>query len=571
MLIRTLNIMLFFLFAVIAMVFSIDALGRETTADNPHYHRFRFEDTSLPVKERIRHGDRLIALQPEDSADIIMECAELSLKGGRFQEAEGYVTRLLEGHMGKTDVASRCGAMVLAAEIFMKNGNYRRATEMAEKVLATTKPDSLLYDDIKVYEVLSYINLLNPKINGTYLEYAESTYAKAERNGVNDSTLKKMKLFLLSMRIREALYKDSLRLVMRYAQEFDRLDTPRNILTTNLRGIVNVRLGDSLEARRYFLEGLEISPVSFNHSTVLLNLMSLLNNMHRYQESLDVYERYMDEIFAHPNIPYANLMDVKSAALAGTGRYREAYESLRESKDLSDSLLSATTINKSIHDLQIEKKDLDSARIEKSEKRYKVAMWIAVAVSMTIMALLWLRVIRMRKENENLCQSLSQSRSEASDNASGISMKEDEIKNMAKQLVSDTMVREHYARILEEVGQALRRHGGTPSEKITEIKSIMKDLDLSDQTLELFNNHFTKVDQRFVNEINRLHPDLTPNEMRLISYIVMNLTTKEIAEMTNKSVRSVESARYRLGKKLNLKEGDSLYSYLHSLANGSDD
>ncbi|MBD5357915.1 MAG: hypothetical protein HDR88_13055 [Bacteroides sp.] len=42
----------------------------------------------------------------------------------------------------------------------------------------------------------------------------------------------------------------------------------------------------------------------------------------------------------------------------------------------------------------------------------------------------------------------------------------------------------------------------------------------------------------------------------------MNLSNKEMAGIANKSVRSVESTRYRIGKKLDLPEGESVTTYL---------
>ena len=43
--------------------------------------------------------------------------------------------------------------------------------------------------------------------------------------------------------------------------------------------------------------------------------------------------------------------------------------------------------------------------------------------------------------------------------------------------------------------------------------------------------------------------------------IRLNYTSKEIAEMQNISLRGVETARYRLRKKLQLAEEDNLYDF----------
>ncbi|OQA04817.1 MAG: regulatory protein [Bacteroidetes bacterium ADurb.Bin397] len=47
----------------------------------------------------------------------------------------------------------------------------------------------------------------------------------------------------------------------------------------------------------------------------------------------------------------------------------------------------------------------------------------------------------------------------------------------------------------------------------------------------------------------------------------MNLTTKEIAQLMNISVRGVEISRYRLRKKLNLATEVNLFNYLIAIGN----
>jgi len=48
----------------------------------------------------------------------------------------------------------------------------------------------------------------------------------------------------------------------------------------------------------------------------------------------------------------------------------------------------------------------------------------------------------------------------------------------------------------------------------------------------------------------------------------MNLSSKEIAQLLNITVRGVEISRYRLRKKLNLQGGENLFDYLIQLQKG---
>jgi ligand-binding sensor domain-containing protein/DNA-binding CsgD family transcriptional regulator len=74
-----------------------------------------------------------------------------------------------------------------------------------------------------------------------------------------------------------------------------------------------------------------------------------------------------------------------------------------------------------------------------------------------------------------------------------------------------------------------------------------------------------KVYNNFVARLKTKHPDLTLSEIKIASYVRMNLSTKEISEYMHKTPRAVENDRYRLRKKIGLDLNDSLQQYLANL------
>lgn len=101
-----------------------------------------------------------------------------------------------------------------------------------------------------------------------------------------------------------------------------------------------------------------------------------------------------------------------------------------------------------------------------------------------------------------------------------------------------------------------------------ELKKMIKTLsedDQMDQEWENFTKHFDKVHSDFVVSLKEKHPSITGNEIKLCAYLRMNLSTKEIAQLMNISVRGVEISRYRLRKKLGIASEVSLFDYLISL------
>jgi ligand-binding sensor domain-containing protein/DNA-binding CsgD family transcriptional regulator len=101
-----------------------------------------------------------------------------------------------------------------------------------------------------------------------------------------------------------------------------------------------------------------------------------------------------------------------------------------------------------------------------------------------------------------------------------------------------------------------------------EIKKLIKTLgedDNIDKEWENFTKHFDKVHSDFVASLKEKHPTITGNELKLSAYLRMNLSTKEIAQLMNISVRGVEISRYRLRKKLGISSETNLFNYLMSI------
>ncbi|THU33447.1 hypothetical protein FAM09_25190 [Niastella caeni] len=95
-------------------------------------------------------------------------------------------------------------------------------------------------------------------------------------------------------------------------------------------------------------------------------------------------------------------------------------------------------------------------------------------------------------------------------------------------------------------------------------KEIKTNLTESDHWADFIKN-FNLLHAHYVDNITLRHPDLTSNEVRLICFILSGLSNKEIAGIFSVEPESVKKARYRLKKKLNLAEDESLGFYLQNL------
>lgn len=81
-----------------------------------------------------------------------------------------------------------------------------------------------------------------------------------------------------------------------------------------------------------------------------------------------------------------------------------------------------------------------------------------------------------------------------------------------------------------------------------------------------FENLYASGNNAFIVNLLAKHPNLTPFEKRLCMLLQMNLSTKEVSDITKQSTRAIEMARYRLRKKFKLGRDEKLCVYLSQFA-----
>ncbi|MGK4569377.1 helix-turn-helix transcriptional regulator [Flavobacterium sp. 3HN19-14] len=95
-------------------------------------------------------------------------------------------------------------------------------------------------------------------------------------------------------------------------------------------------------------------------------------------------------------------------------------------------------------------------------------------------------------------------------------------------------------------------------------KSIVKEVN-ADKSWKDLEKHIKNVHFDFLKRLKEKFPTISPRELDLATYLLMNMSTKEIAEIMNISNGGVELARYRLRKKLELNKKENLIGFLMSI------
>ncbi len=141
-----------------------------------------------------------------------------------------------------------------------------------------------------------------------------------------------------------------------------------------------------------------------------------------------------------------------------------------------------------------------------------------------------------------------------------------ELKN--KVLVSKTMYEIHRNKIVQDVIEKLKvvQRKAVKKETKLAINEVSRQLENRDieKIWKEFQIGFEKVYVSFFDELNIKHPDLTRREKRLCALLKLNMTSKEIAQISGLSIKSIENSRTRLRKKMGLTNAKvDLSAYLY--------
>ena len=95
-------------------------------------------------------------------------------------------------------------------------------------------------------------------------------------------------------------------------------------------------------------------------------------------------------------------------------------------------------------------------------------------------------------------------------------------------------------------------------------KSIVREVN-TDKSWKDLEKHIKNVHFDFLKRLKEKYPTISPRELDLSTYLLMNMSTKEIAEIMNISSGGVEVSRYRLRKKFGLNKKENLTGFLMSI------
>ncbi|MCG2417786.1 tetratricopeptide repeat protein [Aequorivita sp. F47161] len=97
--------------------------------------------------------------------------------------------------------------------------------------------------------------------------------------------------------------------------------------------------------------------------------------------------------------------------------------------------------------------------------------------------------------------------------------------------------------------------------RVNDLKKHLK----KDTQWDSFFVHFEELNQGFLDSLRAKHPQLTPNDIRFLAFLYMNLSYKEIASLLNITQQSCRKRKERISKKMNVPKNIPLHAYLSEI------
>ncbi|TPG31850.1 tetratricopeptide repeat protein [Flavobacterium pectinovorum] len=265
----------------------------------------------------------------------------------------------------------------------------------------------------------------------------------------------------------------------------------------------------------------------------------------------------------------ASILDEISQVMAGKEDYRQAYRYHVAYKSLSDSLFN-TENQKKITRAEMQYKFDKENQAIKIAQNHRELVYSIIAIGLVLGIIIAIIMYRLQETKAKI-QQLAKESAELSNKE--LSLREDTLKRELefknKELTTNIMYllkknefnTEISNRLVELKKQMKKNDQDIIQKIILDIKNAQDD-----DIWKEFEVRFSQVYNDFYERLNTKYPDLTLNEKRICAFLRLNMTTKEICALTRQSYNSLNVARARLRRKLNIhNEEINLVTFLENI------
>ena len=331
-----------------------------------------------------------------------------------------------------------------------------------------------------------------------------------------------------------------------------------SVVWSNL-GICYLLIGDIDSAEVAMLESYNVAlqtPMKDDDALRAAFLGRFYQDQENYSLSLFYLKQTVEKIdyvktFGNKAFTFKTLSDT----YAKMGDYKSALENLKTYTLYKDSL-DYSTVTKQLWSMeyQLKTQELEAKRkfeeAERESERYAEKLWYTIVILVLSAAGTLVFLVNVRLRAKSKLATINKEKIELEKQNLAIEVESNEREVAAKSmflLEKDNLINKvikHLKQLKEEVGESEKKS----------VQKVISELrySLNNNSWEEFEIRFSKVHPNFYKNIEAAHTSLTSNEKKLCAFLLMDMTTKEIANITGQTSHSINVARTRLRKKLGL-------------------
>ncbi len=278
------------------------------------------------------------------------------------------------------------------------------------------------------------------------------------------------------------------------------------------------------------------------------------------------------------------LFKVCSRYFSEIGDFRNAYTWHVKATQLSDSVTLKDNVKRDqtikqlgwLKDTQFEQQlQTEMLEREKQEQQARLRLWIIILIALgatitpTILYYYYKQRIRLHAEKtkSHLSERLLVEEKLKTRNQEKqlLDMElEHKKKDLADMALSLSQKKQQAEELYSRVKQVENSRGKQRQKEIRNLKEELQSQQYVDKKLEHLQQNIDTLSSAFYDKLQKSFPELSKTEVKLSSFIKLNLTTSQIAQLQNITPNSVKMSRYRLKKKLGLDTDQNLDEFLQS-------
>jgi len=254
------------------------------------------------------------------------------------------------------------------------------------------------------------------------------------------------------------------------------------------------------------------------------------------------------------------------------GEFKNAYEYSLLALQYNDSAkISESTRQLLAYEFELEVKEMnkktesEKRQMEYDREKQELIYIIVVLGLITIIIFVWIIFLRLRNKKKLLKIKAENAVLENQKIQMDLEFEERAVATKTMFLLEkDNMIN----KVINILSSAVEKNNELNRKVITDVIFDLRN-SLNNKRWEEFEFRFNKIHPNFYTRLEKDKPNLSNNEKRLCAFLLMEMSSKEISNITGQSIHSINVARTRLRRKLGLTNSEDSISHFLSKLTGS--